>query len=142
MRPINNDWEYLILKRIPAGGGFWQAVTGGVEDNEEYYQSAVRELREETGFAPDKIEPVDYSYTFPVDPQMRKLYDQPVETITEVVFLARIKPGIDPTLDPIEHDDWKWCDFDEAVRTVYWPGNKESLSACRRHLRRDDHRSP
>jgi dATP pyrophosphohydrolase len=126
--------EYLLMRRIPSGGGIWQAITGGVEDHEDYFTAALRELNEETGFVPSKIEILDYTYTFPVEESMRKLYDGPVDIITEIVFLAHIRDGLDPVLDPSEHDNFRWCDFESALEMLFWPGNKESLRQCEMFL--------
>ncbi len=128
------NWEYLLVRRIPSGGGYWQCVTGGVEGDEDYLTAAKRELREETGFVPTSIERIDYSYTFPVEEDMRKLYEQPVDLITEIVFLAHINTKREPELDPIEHDGWKWCRYGKALEMLYWSGNKESLKHCRLYL--------
>jgi len=123
-----------LLKRIPSGGGYWQGITGGVEGDEDYFVAARRELKEETGFEPDDLRLVDYSYSFPVEDSMRKLYEQPVETITEIVFLAILSHAADPIIDAKEHDAWIWCRFDEAMKKLHWPGNRESLRHCLRLL--------
>ncbi len=113
---------------------FWQAVTGGVEDDEKYFTAAMRELKEETGFEAISLEMIDYSYVFPVGEEMRKIYDKPVDYITEIVFLARIGNNENPVIDPVEHDKWKWCDYESAMKLLYWPGNKESLKRIRAFL--------
>lgn len=41
--------EYLLLKRLPERNGFWQPVTGGVEDEETHEEALYREVFEETG---------------------------------------------------------------------------------------------
>jgi 8-oxo-dGTP pyrophosphatase MutT (NUDIX family) len=135
VRMIKNGWEYLLLHRIPSGGDYWQAISGGVEDDEEYFTTARRELKEETGFEPLELQLIDYSYTFPVEDSMRKLYEQKVDLITEIVFLAIVKAGKDPTITPVEHDDFKWCRFEEAVENLYWPGNKKSIKHCEVYLK-------
>ena len=33
-RKNHNQTEFLLLKRLPTRGGFWQPVTGGVEEGE------------------------------------------------------------------------------------------------------------
>lgn len=133
-RSRGSDWEFLLLHRILDRMSFWQAVTGGVEDDEEYYTAAMRELKEETGFEPISLEMIDYSYVFPVGDEMRKIYDKPVDYITEIVFLARVGNDENPVIDPVEHDKWKWCDYDSAMGLLYWPGNKESLKRIRAFL--------
>jgi len=41
--------EYLLLKRLPERNGFWQPVTGGVEEGETRKEALCREVMEETG---------------------------------------------------------------------------------------------
>ena len=41
--------EYLLMKRLPERNGFWQPVTGGVEEGETRNETLRREIREETG---------------------------------------------------------------------------------------------
>jgi len=131
VRQNNGKREYLMLHRVFTGMKFWQGVTGGVESEDpDYHTAALRELKEETGFDPESLEMLDYTYTFPVLESMRKLYDSPVDQITEIVFLARIAEGAEPVIDPIEHDQYRWCDFETAMKMLYWEGNKEALRRC------------
>ena len=134
VRTKHEEREYLLLRRILSGGGYWQCITGGVEGNEDCYAAAIRELQEETNYVPISIELIDYSYNFPVEQQMRKLYAQPVETITEIVFLALVDGRDEPQLDPKEHYKWTWCNYEKALDILYWLGNKESLKHCEQHL--------
>jgi lipoyl(octanoyl) transferase len=46
---VNKEIQFLILKRTPQRGGFWQAITGGVHENEVLLDAVQRELKEETG---------------------------------------------------------------------------------------------
>ena len=46
-RTINGKAQYLLLKRIKEG--FWQPVTGGIEEGETKIEALKREVREETG---------------------------------------------------------------------------------------------
>jgi len=139
VRPSGHSHEYLLMHRLPSGGGIWQAITGGVEDDEDYFSAALRELKEETGLCPRKLELIDYSYHFPVLDSMRKLYVAPVNEITEIIFLAHVGGLAEPVLDGREHDQSRWCDYDTACRMVFWQGNKESLCHCENHIR---HESP
>ncbi|MBU7016026.1 MAG: NUDIX pyrophosphatase [Theionarchaea archaeon] len=126
VRYTDRGWEYLLLKRIPSRGGVWQGVTGGLEEGELLHDAARRELYEETGFAPLKIEKIDLSYSFPVADEWRHSYSVDVDEITEYVFVAFLDTG-EPVLDPQEHNQYKWCSIDEALQLLYWPNNKKAL---------------
>lgn len=65
LKTTDCGWEYLLLRRIASRGGFWQGVTGGLEEGEDLVKAAERELLEETGLVPSTLEQIDYSYSFP-----------------------------------------------------------------------------
>ena len=58
--------EFLLLRRIPSRGGFWQGVSGAVQPGEPLEEAAIRELSEETALVPIRLVAVRYHYTFPV----------------------------------------------------------------------------
>ena len=49
-RPTPRGFRYLMLRRPPARGGFWQSVTGAPLPGESDSDAAIREVREETGY--------------------------------------------------------------------------------------------
>ena len=128
-RDTSGDWEYLLLKRTPRGGCFWQGITGGVENDEDLTEAARRELIEETGLVPLLVERIDYSYSFPVDDRWRHLYAADVEEIKEYVFMAYVTGQQELEISS-EHDQYKWCRFNEALGLLYWSENKEALNRC------------
>jgi len=48
-RKISGEIQYLLLKRTLEREGFWQPVTGGIEEGETKIEALKREVREETG---------------------------------------------------------------------------------------------
>ena len=70
-RAQSDDWKYLLLRRVPRLGAFWQGVTGAPEVGESLIQGAEREVLEETGFSPVKLDPIDRSYRYPVRDEWR-----------------------------------------------------------------------
>jgi lipoyl(octanoyl) transferase len=133
-RVAGNDWEYLLLRRVPSRGGFWQGITGGVEEGEDLAVTAMRELAEEAGLVPSALEQMVYSYTLSMQDEWRELYATGVEEIVEYVFVALVDRQQEPTLS-WEHDAWQWCSLDEALELLTYPGNVEALKSCDRFVR-------
>ena len=134
-RAVNGDWEYLLLRRTVSRGGFWQGVTGGVEEGEDIPEAAKREFIEETGLVPVTMHRLDYSYAFPVEDRWRHLYAEGVEEITEHVFVIQVDGRQAPIIDPGEHDEWAWCRFDRALELLTWPENMEALQRSADYLK-------
>ena len=134
VRYKDEKWEYLLLKRVKERGEFWQGITGAPEKKEKILEAAKRELLEETGFVPEIIFKVDYSYTIDVKDVNGSVYAPDVDTIPEYVFLARVREKSIPVRDPVEHTEWKWCTFDEACELLKWEDNKKALEVVRSML--------
>ena len=45
---LNKENKVFVAKRIDNPKNFWQMPQGGIDKNENYYDAAIRELREET----------------------------------------------------------------------------------------------
>ena len=137
VRAKADGWEYLLLKRVPMPklglGGFWQGVTGGVEEGESLVDAALRELAEETGLVPSALEAINYSYSFPMQDEWRRNYEPGVEEIEEHVFVAFVDQHQEPTIS-WEHDRWQWCAFSQALKLLIYAGNIEALKRCDRFV--------
>jgi 8-oxo-dGTP pyrophosphatase MutT (NUDIX family) len=141
-RAMSGDWEYLLLRRTASRGGFWQGVTGGVEEGEGIPEAARREFVEETGLVPVSMHRLGYSYAFPVEDRWRHLYAEGVREITEHVFVAQVDDRQAPAIDPDEHDQWGWFGLDRALELLAWPENIEALRRCADTLRERRNRQP
>jgi len=98
LRRHNGITQTLLLRRtgksIP---GAWAQIAGGIEPGERAWQAAVREMREETGLAPDRVYSADYCEQF---------YAVEKETIILApVFVAFIDTD-QPIVLNNEHDDY------------------------------------
>ena len=136
VRLIGDYRQYLLLKRVTDRGSFWQGVTGGVENGESLLEAARRELIEETGLRFSLMKDISYSYSFPLENRWRHNYAVDVKEIVEHVFVAYLEDEQEPVIDPDEHDAWKWCFFDEAIKFLTWPENIEALRKSHRYLNR------
>jgi len=135
VKKTNEDWEYLMLKRVENRGGFWQGVTGAPEDGESLYEGAKRELYEETGYSPLNLIKTDISYTIPMEDRWKDIYPEGTKEIPEYLFIAMIHQPGSPNIDPIEHNEWKWCSYEEAIDLLSLEDNRKALEYVHKYLR-------
>ena len=131
---------FLLLRRTPARGGFWQGVTGAPRDGETDEAAALREVREETGWdVSASLQPLDLSYSYALRDDLRDRWDQVygpgVREVEVVSFAAEAPVGLEPTLDGEEHDRFDWFALDEAERLLDWPVEDDALPHRRAALR-------
>jgi dATP pyrophosphohydrolase len=123
--------RYLLLKRIESQGGFWQSVTGSLEDGETHRQAAVREVWEETGIRAREEEMIDLglSNTFDIAPQWRVKYAPGVTQNTEVCFALRVRQ-CEIRIDSSEHDTSLWTAYESCIGMLYWESSKRAFVAA------------
>ena len=125
-RRNGNRVEYLLLKRLPERNGFWQPITGGVEEGETQKEALCREIREETGIK-SMVTMLENLYYFEFsDPNPNQEY----------VYGIEISPSEEIMLDPKEHSEFRWCNFQEALQLLNWKENKEALRKLHMTLKR------
>ena len=120
---------FLLLRRTPARGGWWQAVTGSVEDGEDLETAVRREVWEETGIT-TLLDLVDLEYAFPFEftkyggdgPLAAVKHSFGVEAAGEQVHTGP------------EHDAREWVTFQEALDRLTWEDNKEAFRRLERYL--------
>lgn len=117
--------EVLMLRRVEPPD-FWQSVTGSLRWGETAAAAARRELHEETGI--DR-EPLDcgLSNRFPILPAWRRRYAPDVTTNLEHVFRVEcpVLPAV--TLNPQEHNSYRWLSCEEAAALAASWTNREAL---------------
>jgi dihydroneopterin triphosphate diphosphatase len=122
---------YLLLRRISSHGGFWQSVTGSLEEGETHRMAAQREVLEETGIriGEDELIELGVVNTFEIAAQWRKKYEPGVTSNEEVCFALRVHQ-LEIQVDPLEHDAYTWEPYERANKMLHWESNKRAFAAA------------
>lgn len=116
--------EYLLLKRLPQKNGFWQPVTGGVEEGETLEEALRREIMEETGVR-NIVTVIEGLYCFEFsDPDPNQ----------EFVYGVEVSPSEEIVLDGREHGEYRWCSLQDALQLLHWKENKAALKKLNKTL--------
>lgn len=118
--------EFLILKRTPEDGGFWQPITGTIEDGEAVLDCLHREIAEEAGVystvhVSDEICHFDWEHKGELKGR-DLVYAVEVDTDTEVV------------LDGKEHTEYKWLPYEQAAQMLKFETNKDAMNQARDYI--------
>ncbi len=116
------DLQVLLLERADRPG-FWQSVTGSQHAGETHGQTAVRELREETGLDAARYTLLDWEKEnrYEIYPHWRHRYAPGVTHNVEHVFALQVPRPLEITLAPREHLAYAWTPWGEAAkRTFSW----------------------
>lgn len=122
------DLQVLIMERADKSG-FWQSVTGSIEDDETPYQAAIREVYEETG-----LHALDYEFQdwqaaniYEIYPHWRYRYAEGVTQNAEHLFGLTLPTTLPITLASNEHVRYEWVDWREAAQRVFSWTNIDAL---------------
>lgn len=124
---VNAQGRVFVGQRIDnKEGDRWQMPQGGVDDGEDLDAAMLRELHEETGLTPDKVELVgrieDELY-YDLPPELKgRLWKGRYIGQRQVWYLARLT-GSDGDIDLNAHATpefcaWKWVEPDELPRLI------------------------
>ena len=122
------ELEVLLLERADRPG-FWQSVTGSQDEGETLRATAVRELREETGFDAERYELTDWrsQNRYEIYQHWRNRYAPGVTHNTEHVFGLGVPHQLEVALQPREHLRHEWLPWRTAAEKVFSWSNAKAI---------------
>ena len=122
------ELEVLLLERADRPG-FWQSVTGSQDEGETLRETAVRELREETGIDAARCELTDWrrQNRYEIYRRWRSRYAPDVTHNTEHVFGLKVPQRLQIALQPREHLRHEWLPWRDAAEKVFSWSNAEAI---------------
>lgn len=129
------DARVLLIERADAPG-FWQSVTGSREAGETLEQTAIREVREETGLdaAQFALTPWNIENRYRIYERWRHRYAPGVTHNTEHVFGLCLPAPQPVILAQREHLRHLWLPWDEAAGRCFSPSNAAAIRLLPRRI--------
>jgi len=118
---LNNKNKVFVAKRIDNPKNFWQMPQGGVDGDENYYEAALRELKEETSVASvELIQEIDKKLTYILpDHLIGIIWRGRFKGQTQKWFVMRFignESEININTKNPEFLDWKWIDLEDLTK--------------------------
>ena len=127
--------EVLLLERADHPG-YWQSVTGSCETGETLTDTAIREIREETGLTIQQHALTDWQLqnVYEIYPQWRYRYSPDTTHNTEHVFGLQLPQPVAVQLAPREHLNYQWLAWQDAAEKVFSPSNRAAILELPAHM--------
>lgn len=126
---FTTKFKVLLLKKN-SKRDLWQSVTGSIELGEDPYDTALRELQEETGINKQRSDLIfdDLSHKFMIYSEWIDRYKESTYSNKEYIFSLKLNDEVSVKLSR-EHSSYKWVDLNEAIHLVFSWTNKAALKA-------------
>lgn len=120
--------DVLLLERADHPG-YWQSVTGSREQGEALAETAIREVREETGLDATQFHLTDWQAqnVYEIYPHWRFRYPPDITHNTEHVFGLDLPNIVPVQLAAREHLNFQWLAWQDAAGAVFSPSNRAAI---------------
>ena len=118
---LNNENKVFVAKRIDNPKNFWQMPQGGIDEGEDYYEAALRGLKEETSVVSiENIKEIDKKLTYILPDHLigiiwRGKFKGQIQKWFVMRFIGNDSEININTKKP-EFLDWKWIDLEDLPK--------------------------
>ena len=115
---LNKENKIFVAKRIDNPKNFWQMPQGGIDEGEDYYEAALRELKEETSvISVEHVKEIDEKLTYILPDHLigiiwRGKFKGQIQKWFVMRFIGNDSEININTKKP-EFLDWKWIDLED-----------------------------
>ena len=118
---LNNENKVFVAKRIDNPKNFWQMPQGGVDEDENYYEATLRELKEETSITSvELIQEINKKLTYMLPNHLIGIiWKGRFKGQTQKWFVMRFignESEININTKNPEFLDWKWIDLEDLTK--------------------------
>jgi dATP pyrophosphohydrolase len=122
------EGQVLLLERVRPKG-FWQSVTGSLEEHERPAAAARREVLEETGIeVSDALIDLELEQRFPILDEWRARFPPGTHENVEHAFSCALPGNVQPKLNPLEHCRFSWLSAAQAYEKVSSWSNRNAIA--------------
>ena len=118
---LNKENKIFVAKRIDNPKNFWQMPQGGIDEGEDYYEAALRELKEETSvISVEHVKEINQKLTYILPDHLigiiwRGKFKGQIQKWFVMRFIGNDSEININTKKP-EFLDWKWIDLEDLPK--------------------------
>ena len=127
-RRDQNKIKYLLIKYEL---GHWEFTRGLIEKGEKIEDTAKREIEEEVGIKDIKFIPGFKEW-------FKFFYKREGENIMKIVTFLLAKTKTKDVKLSFEHSDYKWLDYDQALKLLTYDNSKEIFKKAHKFLLKNE----